>query len=71
MDDIGSITREAMTRIGLFDELMAESEGPLRPIVTRLREVILSIHPGAAKVVRMGDRAATWLWSTLCMTFTL
>jgi len=41
MDDIGSITREAMTRIGLFDELMAESEGPLRPIVTRLREVIL------------------------------
>jgi hypothetical protein len=50
----------AETRFGTFDELMAESEAALRPIATRLREMVCGIHPEAVEVVRLGDRAATY-----------
>ena len=50
----------AETRFGTFDELMAESEATMRPIVTRLREIVLEVHPEATEVVRLGDRAATY-----------
>lgn len=48
------------TRFGTFDELMAETGGPLQPIARRLREIVLEIHPDAVEVVRLGDRAATY-----------
>ena len=48
------------TRFGTFDELLAETEASLRPIVRRLREMVLEVHPGAVEVVRLGDRAATY-----------
>lgn len=48
------------TRLGTFDELLAETEASLRPIATRLREVVLEVHPEAVEVVRLGDRAATY-----------
>ena len=50
----------AQTRIGTFAELMAESEPAMRPIATRLREIVLETHPEAVEVVRLGDRAATY-----------
>ena len=50
----------AETRFGTFDELMSESEETLRPIASRLREIVLEVHPEAVEVVRLGDRAATY-----------
>ena len=32
----------------------------MRPIAIRLREVVLTVHPQAVEVVRLGDRAATY-----------
>ncbi len=48
------------THFGTFDELMALSEPDMRPIATRLREIVHRIHPTAVEVVRLGDRAATF-----------
>ena len=48
------------TKFGSFEELLALTEAPLRPIVNRLREIILNLHPDACEVVRLGDRAATF-----------
>jgi hypothetical protein len=50
----------AATRFGTFDELMAESEAALRPVATKLRQLLLEIQPDAVEVVRLGDRAATY-----------
>jgi hypothetical protein len=50
----------AATRLGTFDELMAQSQASMRPIASRLREIVLEIHPEAVEVVRLGDRAATY-----------
>lgn len=47
-------------RLGTFDELLAITREPLRPIMTRLRETILAVHPEACVTVRLGDRAATF-----------
>ena len=49
-----------MARLGKFDDLLAIAKEPLRPIMSRLRETILAIHPEACETVRLGDRAATY-----------
>lgn len=48
------------TRFGTFDELLADTEAPMRPVAIRLREVIQAVDPDAVEVVRLGDRAATY-----------
>jgi hypothetical protein len=48
------------TRLGTFEELLAETAEPLRPLATRLRQVVVEVHPEAVEVVRLGDRAATY-----------
>jgi hypothetical protein len=50
----------AETRFGTFAELMDQSEPPMRPIASRLREIVLEVHPDVVEVVRLGDRAATY-----------
>ncbi len=50
----------AETQFGSFDDLLEKTEIELRPIATRLRELILELDPGAVEVVRLGDRAATY-----------
>lgn len=47
-------------RLGQFNDLVRLSNEPLKPVVERLRQVILEIHPEACEVVRLGDRAATY-----------
>ena len=47
-------------KLGQFDDLVRLSNEPLKPVVERLRQVILEIHPEACEVVRLGDRAATY-----------
>lgn len=49
-----------MARLGTFDDLLAIAKEPLRPIMSKLRETILAIHPEACETVRLGDRAATY-----------
>ena len=39
---------------------MEITEKQLRPIATRLREIILELDPNACEVVRLGDRASTF-----------
>ena len=48
------------TRYGTLDELLAVTETSLRPVVVRLRKIVLEVHPEAVEVVRLGDRAATY-----------
>ena len=50
----------AKTRLGRFDDLVRLANEPLKPVVERLRAVIIEIHPEACEVVRLGDRAATY-----------
>ena len=47
-------------RLGRFDDLVQLAKEPLRPIMDRLRSIILEIDPDACEVVRLGDRAATY-----------
>lgn len=47
-------------KFGTFDDLLEITEKSQKATVIRLREVILSIHPEACEVVRLGDRAATY-----------
>ena len=51
-----------MTRakIGQFDDLLQLASEPLRPIVQRLRALILEIHPDACEVVRLGEKSASY-----------
>jgi len=48
------------TKFGTFEDLLQIAEESQRPTLTRLREIILSIHPEATEVVRLGDKAATY-----------
>ena len=47
-------------RLGTFDELTELANGPMRPVLARLRSIILETDPEACEVVRLGDRAATY-----------
>ena len=47
-------------KLGSFDDLLAITNKPLRPVMMRLRDIILEIRPDASEVVRLGDRAATY-----------
>jgi hypothetical protein len=48
------------TRTGVFEDLIEMTASELRPVMNRLRNVVLKIDPDACEVVRMGDRAATY-----------
>lgn len=50
----------AETKFGSFEDLLDLTVEELRPIVIRLKEIILEIDPNACEVVRLGDRAATY-----------
>lgn len=50
----------ADTKFGTFDDLLQLADESQRPTLSRLRKTILSIHPEATEVVRLGDRAATY-----------
>ncbi len=50
----------AETKYGTFDDLLDITVPELRPLVKRLREIVLEIDPAAVEVVRLGDRAATY-----------
>ncbi len=47
-------------KLGEFDDLVDMTERPLRPVIRRLREIIIEIDADACEVVRLGDRAATY-----------
>lgn len=49
-----------MPEFGTFDDLLAITAEPMRPIATALREMVLDVHPDAVEVVRLGDRASTF-----------
>ncbi len=48
------------TKFGTFEELLELATEELRPIVIRLKVLILEIHPETCEVVRLGDKAATF-----------
>lgn len=45
---------------GTLAQLLEMTEVELRPVVERLRAVVLEVHPEAFEVVRLGDRAVTF-----------
>ena len=47
-------------KLGTFDDLLAITNKPLQPVLTRLRQIILEVMSTAEEVVRLGDRAATY-----------
>ena len=47
-------------KIGTFEELLAITVEPLRPIAAALRALVFEVDPRACEVVRLGDRAATY-----------
>jgi hypothetical protein len=47
-------------KLGSFDDLLAITSESLRPVMMRLRDIILEIKPDTSDVVRLGDRAATY-----------
>jgi hypothetical protein len=48
------------TKFGQFDDLLQIASGPLRPVMERLRALILEVHPQACEVVRLGEKAASY-----------
>lgn len=48
------------TRFGSFEDLLADTDEAMRPIITSLRELVFAVDPEAIEVVRLGDRAATY-----------
>ena len=50
----------ADAKFGSFDDLLEITEESQRQTATHLRELILSMHPEAVEVVRLGDRAASF-----------
>jgi hypothetical protein len=48
------------TKYGSFEELLQITADSQQATAVRLRKIILSIHPDACEVVRLGDRAATY-----------
>lgn len=47
-------------KFGQFEDLLALASEPLRPVMKRLRALILDVHPEACEVVRLGERAASY-----------
>ena len=47
-------------RVGAFEDLLAMTPEPLRPVALALREAVVRLHPEVTEVVRLGDRAATY-----------
>ncbi len=47
-------------KTGTFDDLVEMTPEDLRPVIRKLRALVLSIDPAACVVVRLGDRAATF-----------
>lgn len=43
-----------------FDDLLEITDANLRPIVNKLREVILEIHPDAYEIIQLGYRSITF-----------
>lgn len=52
--------RMPKARFGTFAELLHLANEPLRPLLVRLREILLEIHPEACEVTRLGDRATVF-----------
>jgi len=50
------------TKIGQFGDLVQLATEPLRPVMERVRALILEIHPDACEVVRLGEKAASYGW---------
>lgn len=50
----------ADTKFGSFEDLLDMMEPDLRPIGTKLKEIVSDLDPNAVEVVRLGDRAATY-----------
>ena len=50
----------ADSKFGTFEDLLEITGKDLRPIASRLKEIILELDPGAVEVVRLGDKAATY-----------
>jgi hypothetical protein len=48
------------TAFGTFGELLADAAVPLRPVISRLREIVYEVDADSVEVVRLGDRAATY-----------
>ena len=48
------------TKLGQFDDLLQLGGDPLRPVMERLRVLILEIHPQVCEVVRLGEKAASY-----------
>ena len=48
------------TKFGQFDDLLQLAGDPLRPVMERLRVLILEIHPQVCEVVRLGEKAASY-----------
>ncbi len=48
------------TKFGQFDDLLQLAGDPLRPVMERLRALILEIHPQVCEVVRLGEKAASY-----------
>ncbi len=47
-------------KLGQFRDLLQQASEPLRPVMDRLRTLILDIHPETCEVVRLGERSATY-----------
>ena len=50
----------AETKFGTFAELLEITADSQKETAVHLRDIILSIHPDAVEIVRLGDRAATY-----------
>ncbi len=51
---------EEKKKYGTFEELVTEAPAEVQEICMALKETILSIHPEATEVVRLGDQAACY-----------
>ena len=47
-------------KLGTFADLLASTNESLRPVMQRMRTIILEVLPNASEVVRLGDGAATY-----------
>jgi hypothetical protein len=50
----------AEAKFGTFEDLLGITEDKLKPVVLRLKEIILEVDPNTVEVVRLGDKAATY-----------
>ncbi len=50
----------ADTNFGTFEDLLLLTAEEFQPISSRLRELILEIHPDSVEVVRLGEKSATY-----------